>query len=429
LIQEKPMATRESRQFGHPMLILNGEAKRLEQASPDDFGKSEKWMQELLFKHPGLIPVDEIEPAFQNLIPIARELRTSRGPLDLFFISPKGNITLVETKLWRNPEARRQVVAQIIDYATEISRWPYAELVSAIRNATDSMDSDPLTTAARAEAGEEFDEANFIDAVSRNLASGKFLLLIVGDGIHEGVESMAEFLQRTPQLGFTLGLVELAIFKFGAGAEEGFFIQPRVIARTREVIRAIVEVRSNVPDVIVECTTPETEVGKTATSGKRPPPLTLTLFLDELRKNAGDELAALTERTIQEAPAHGLDVDLGAGGAMLKFEDEDSSEFFNFGQIWKDGTLKSGRFSQKCVKLKIPEKIWQSYYDALVRLIPGSRRHPWREKSTEGELAYVGDADGYELSAAPLLRKREEWFKIIEDTMDRIRPLLATPRK
>lgn len=419
--------SRKLSQFTRPMLILNGVEKVLEEASPGEFGKSEDWVQELLFKYPGLLPIGEIEPAFKGLIPIAREVRTSRGPLDLFFINPSGHITLVETKLWTNPEARRQVVAQIIDYATEVSRWSYRELVSAIRNASDSKSADPLTSAAQAVAGDEFSEADFTDTVSRNLASGKFLLLIVGDGIHEGVEDMTEFLQRTPQLGFTLGLVEIALFKLGANAKEGFFVQPRVLARTREVTRAIVEVHSNVPGVTVKCTTPEIEIENTGTSVKRPPPLTLTLFLDELRKNVGDELAVLAEKTIQEAPAHGLEIAFGSGGAIFKFEDEDSSKFFNFGQITRDGLLRSGRFSEKFVRSGMPSSIWQHYYDGLVGLIPGSKQIRWAEKSTNGEMAYVGDADGKEPSVAPLLRNREQWFKIIEDTINQIRPLLAEP--
>jgi hypothetical protein len=423
------MTTGDSRQFSRPMLIRNGIESPLERASPDEFGKSEKWMQELLFKYPGLLPIHEIEPAFRGLIPIARELRTSRGPLDLCFVNPEGNITLVETKLWNNPEARRQVVAQIIDYATEVSRWSYSELVSAIRQANESEASDPLASAARAVAGEEFSEADFTDAVSRNLAGGKFLLLIVGDGIHEGVEDMVEFLQRTPQLGFTLGLVEIALFKVGALAEDGFFVQPRVITRTREVIRAIVEVRSHVPGVSVQCTTPETDVARAAISGKRPPPLTLSLFLDELRENAGDELAMLAEQTIREARAHGLEEKLGDGGAMLKFNDEGSSQSFNLGEIRKNGELHSGRFSQKCVRLKLPRSVWLPYYDSLVELIPGSKWLPWREKSTDGELAWVADANGNWPLATPLLRNREQWFKKIEDTMDRIRPLLANASK
>ncbi|PYT63735.1 MAG: hypothetical protein DMG35_03015 [Acidobacteria bacterium] len=411
------------------MLILDGVERLLERASPDEFGKSEEWMQELLFKYPGLLPIHEIEPAFRGLIPIARELRTSRGPLDLCFVNPEGNITLVETKLWNNPEARRQVVAQIIDYATEVSRWSYTELVSAIRGASNSKDSDPLISAAQAAAGDEFSEAEFTDAVSRNLAGGKFLLLIVGDGIHEGVEGMVEFLQRTPQLGFTLGLVELALFKLGLHAKDGFFVQPRVIARTREVVRAVVEVRSSVPDVSVKCTTPEADAGRTATSGKRPPPLTLALFLDELRKNAGEDLAALAEQTIQEAPTHGLYFNFRIASAILKFEDEDSSETFNFGEIRSDGTLHSGHFSLKCVRLKIPRNIWLPYYDSLAKLIPGSKWLPYEQKEVDGKMAWLADANGNWPSAAPLLRNREQWFKIIEDAVARIRPLLADASK
>jgi len=194
------------------------------------------------------------------------------------------------------------------------------------------------------------------------------------------------------------------------------------LARTREVTRAIVEVRSNVPGVTVKCTIPETDVEGT---GKRPPPLTLKLFLDELRRNAGAEVATLAEQTIKEAPSHGLQVDFGSAGAMFKFEDEDSSEYFNFGQIMKNGILRSGRLSQKCVIRKMPTSIWKDYYDALVRLIPGSKRCPWNEQSTGGIMAYVGDAAGNELSAVPLLRNRKQWFKAIKAAVERIRPLLA----
>jgi len=41
----------------------------------------------------------------------------------------------------------------------------------------------------------------------------------------------------------------------------------------------------------------------------------------------------------------------------------------------------------------------------------------------------VADANGNWPKAEPLLRNREQWFKIIEDTMDRIRPFLANASK
>jgi len=147
--------------------------------------------------------------------------------------------------------------------------------------------------------------------------------------------------------------------------------------------------------------------------------------LDDLREYAGDELAILAEQTIQEGPVHGLDVDFGIAGAIIKFENEESSEFFNFGEIRKDGTFRSGYFSLKCVRLKIPTKIWQSYYDALVKLIPESKWLPYEQKGIDGKMAWVSDANGNWPSAVPLLRNRKQWFKTIEEMIDRIRPFLA----
>jgi hypothetical protein len=135
------------RQYGNPMLIENDIEKRLERVRADELGKSEDWLQELLFKHPGLLPIDEIEPAFSGPVSVARELRTRSGPVDLLCVNGRGHITLIETKLWKNPEDRRMVVGQIIDYAAQIAKWSYSDLVSAVRTATGSPEADPLMAA------------------------------------------------------------------------------------------------------------------------------------------------------------------------------------------------------------------------------------------------------------------------------------------
>ena len=83
-------------------------------------------MQKFIFEHHQALPIGEIEPAFGPLIPVCRELPTEVGPIDLLFINPTGLLTLVECKLWKNPQARREVVGQILDYATEMSRWSYS---------------------------------------------------------------------------------------------------------------------------------------------------------------------------------------------------------------------------------------------------------------------------------------------------------------
>ena len=64
----------------------------------------EEWLQELLFKHPSILPLNYLDESYEPLVSLGREIAN----IDNLFISPNGLITIVETKLWRNPEARRQ---------------------------------------------------------------------------------------------------------------------------------------------------------------------------------------------------------------------------------------------------------------------------------------------------------------------------------
>ena len=86
-------------------------------------GRNEAWLRDTLFAYPDLLPLRDIDPSFGPLTPLVTELRTEAGPLDIAFINQFGRLTLVECKLWRNPEARRKVVAQALDYARAVSRW------------------------------------------------------------------------------------------------------------------------------------------------------------------------------------------------------------------------------------------------------------------------------------------------------------------
>ena len=98
---------------------------------PKGGGYDEDWLQNLLFETPEILPFGEFAPTFAPT-PLCRELPTAAGPIDLVYISEQGRLSIVECKLWRNPEARREVVTQILDYAKEISTWSYEELNAAV---------------------------------------------------------------------------------------------------------------------------------------------------------------------------------------------------------------------------------------------------------------------------------------------------------
>ncbi len=160
---------------------------------------------------------------------------TPAGAIDNFLVSPRGMPILAECKLWRNPEGRREVVGQILDYAKELSRWSSSDLQREVKRRL-SGSGNPLLELVR-RAVPELDEMAFNDALTKNLRRGRFMLLIVGDGIREGVEAIMAHLQDHAGLHFSFGLVEMPFYRMPDG---GLLATPRILARTLLVNRNVV---------------------------------------------------------------------------------------------------------------------------------------------------------------------------------------------
>ena len=229
-----------SSQFSAPLLIPHdGPSQSLERIplSTSDASNeySEAWLQNLLFEHPEALPINEIDPAYSGAVPICTELNTHVGPIDALFVTPQGKLVVLEAKLWRNPEARRKVVGQILDYAKELSRWTYEDLQREVSRRTERQGNSLFDIVN--EATGELTETDFVDEVARNLRQGRFLLLICGDGIREGVAAITDFLERHGTLQFTFGLVEMAIYRT---ERDERFVQPRVLAQSLIVQRTVI---------------------------------------------------------------------------------------------------------------------------------------------------------------------------------------------
>ncbi len=201
----------------------------------DTNGRNEAWLRDTLFANPELLPINSIDPAYGPLIPLCTELRTEAGPLDIAFINSFGRLTLVECKLWRNPQSRREVVAQVLDYARAISRWSYSDLQRQVAMARRRTGNVPYELVQG--AGAEVLEHDFVDATASALRAGRFLLLIAGDGIREDVGALSELINNNSALGFSFGLVEVALYGLPDGA---LAIQPRAVAKTRIIERNVV---------------------------------------------------------------------------------------------------------------------------------------------------------------------------------------------
>ena len=199
-------------------------------------GVSEDTLQDLLFRFPRALPISAIDATYGDAIPVCRELPTPAGYLDALYVNHLGWLTLAEFKLWRNPQARREVIGQILDYAKDLASWGYEDLQRRVSLAT-GRKGNALYELVR-EHHPDLDESEFVDSVTRHLRRGEFLLLIIGDGIQEGAANIVDFVQRYSGLHFNLALVEAALYRDG---DNRLIVQPRVLAQTEIVQRFVVD--------------------------------------------------------------------------------------------------------------------------------------------------------------------------------------------
>ncbi|MEX0700820.1 MAG: hypothetical protein WD069_01880 [Planctomycetales bacterium] len=413
------------RQHTTPMLIRGDKVAPLHRLPFEKHPFDESWLQALLFSHPALIPFRDIEPIFADSISVCRELPTQAGPVDLVYANSHGFITLIETKLWRNPGARRSVVGQIIDYARSMSRWSYDDFIDAVRRAGGGTGEDPLVESLR-ECSDDFDESRFIDSVTRNLRLGRFLLLVVGDGIREDVEHMTEYLQRSPQLHFTLGLVEIGLYSPDRERTDELIVQPRIVARTREVERAIVTIRGDIKPGDVEVSFPPV-------NPIIPPPrrtITEQEFLEELRAAGGPDIVEFSSSVIADAANHDLEVQWGTFGPSLRYVDDEAGMVITFGRRHRAGVLGETQLvREQCEAAQLPKHIWEEYLADLAALVPGATREDWvsvRSGKQNSMVTMGHGAKGPKPPLRSLAPKKDEWFELIDRTIERIREALGS---
>jgi hypothetical protein len=89
----------------------------------------ESEFEEFLVEHFSVFPVQEITPGATVAVPIARQMVMEVGKPDLLFLDDLGKLYLIDCKLVKNPEQRREVVAQLLEYRSRLQgRWGAREI-------------------------------------------------------------------------------------------------------------------------------------------------------------------------------------------------------------------------------------------------------------------------------------------------------------
>lgn len=269
----------------------------------------EEWLQALLDQGPDLLPMQEIDDRIKPpLVSLGREVSTPAGPIDNLFLSQNGYLVVVETKLWRNPEARRQVVAQLIDYAAQLRGWRYSNLDTIVRHNGRSQGKSLWEFVKP----EDFDEHDWIDQINENLSRGRMSLLVVGDGIRSEAEALVEALRGYPDFHFRLALVEMRVFALRDGS---YMVVPATLAKTAEIERAVVRLERGV--VTVETPEPPPQGGRRVLSEE--------VLRDELRRQPNGEMAAQVADRLLDLFEPPLQLSWGSGSVKVKVPDPQGS--------------------------------------------------------------------------------------------------------
>jgi hypothetical protein len=352
------------RQDGLPVWVDEAEAQVLEPVALGLAGEGasydEAWIQGLLHRHPSTFPVEQIEPGFGRLIPVCRELPlrlggTRSGRVDNVFVTANGRLVLVEAKLWRNPQARREAVAQAMDYASAVFKLDYAGFEQAVLAGDHGRAPPRSLFELVAQADPSADEVTFIDGLARSLRVGRAVVAVVGDGIREDVLGISGLLQSHAGTRFTFALVELRVFRPRAGS---LLVVPSVLLQTALVERGVVELSEGTlsvrpPPSAVAGPPSERRIG-----------LTEDDFLEVLAR-ADREYPTLLRGLLDSAAELGIEPDV-QGGLSLKYPRMEGKPL-NLGTITRSGHLQTNPASWWA-----PLPIAEAYNLALAKAIGGS---------------------------------------------------------
>jgi len=255
--------------------------------------ENEDLLQSLVERFPDILAGEQIDPENpRKWILISREMGvpgqiggSDQWFLDHLFIDQDGIPTFVEVKRSTDTRIRREVVAQMLDYAANATvYWPATRLRQVFEDHYDNHTSilyDYLGIAL----GEE---DAYWEKVDSNLRLGKLRLLFVADEIPASLQRIIEFLNSQMTDTEVLGL---EIKQFVSSTKQRTLV-PKLLGRTSASI----------------------QVKKAQTFE-----WTEELFLDRVASNSGEDSRAVCQRLLADFQKMGCHIQWGKGAKQGGF--------------------------------------------------------------------------------------------------------------
>lgn len=216
------------------IFLLSGGALTPMVETPYD---NEAILQKALEEYPALLAGSATGGDAGNLLLVRREMPVGDSAgvqsmsLDHLFLDSSGVPVLVEVKRSSDTRARREVVAQMLDYAANgVAYWPVERLRTFVEEAA-AKDGGDASTVLQESLGVE-DPDRYWRTVEDNLRAGRVRLIFLADRLTPGLVRIIEFLNEKMRDTEVLG-IELPQFRSDAGA---VVYVPRVVGRTTVAI-------------------------------------------------------------------------------------------------------------------------------------------------------------------------------------------------
>jgi hypothetical protein len=191
------------------IISKNGkDAKRIEKSEFEQ----EDYLQHYIYENPESIPLYDIREDTRLLV-LCREFPTNSGPTDALGIDSEGNIYLVETKLYKNPD-KRLVVAQVLDYGASL--WKsnnFGNFISRIDQSLHKKSNPGLNQKIKEFFNLEDEEVDrILENVASNLSRGNFKFVVLMDKLHQQLKDLIIYLNQNSE--FDIYAVELEYYKY-----------------------------------------------------------------------------------------------------------------------------------------------------------------------------------------------------------------------
>jgi hypothetical protein len=250
--------------------------------------KQENALQEYIHNNPESIPIYELRED-KKLFIISREFSTNSGPIDAIGVDRDGDVYIIETKLYKNPD-KRKVIAQALDYGASLWRHniDFQKLLENFNKAVQEKFS--ISFAEKLKrffelTAEEHEEA-LIENIKINFKEGNFKFIILMDQIGERLKDLIIFVNQNSK--FDIYGVQFKHYNL----DKYEIIIPKIFG---------VDIKKDI--------TPPT---KKIQWNK-------LLFIEALKKTGSADYIEVAENIFTWASANGLPIRWGAGGKQGTF--------------------------------------------------------------------------------------------------------------